>query len=160
WARDRAAGEALRLARLEAETPFDLTRDRMLRALLVRVAAEEHLLVLNLHHVAGDGWSVGVLFRELAALYEAFAAGRPSPLPAPPVQYADFAVWQREWLKEEVLEAQLAYWRARLAGAPAVLELPTDRARPAEQSYRGAVTSFEVPAALAARLREAARREG
>jgi len=160
WARGRAGDEARRLARVEAETPFDLSRDRMLRAVLVRVAADEHLLVLNLHHVAGDGWSIGVLFRELAALYEAFAAGRPSPLPAPAVQYADFAVWQREWLKEDVLEAQLAYWRARLAGAPAVLELPTDRARPAEQSYRGAVTSFEVPAALAARLREAARREG
>jgi amino acid adenylation domain-containing protein len=158
--REQAEEEALRLARAEAETPFDLTRDLMLRALLVRVAADEHLLVLDLHHVAGDGWSIGVLFRELAALYEAFAAGRPSPLPAPPVQYADFAVWQREWLKEEVLEAQLAYWRARLAGAPAVLELPTDRARPAEQSYRGAVVGFEVPAALAARLREAARREG
>jgi amino acid adenylation domain-containing protein len=158
--RARADEEARRLARVEAETPFDLSRGLMLRAVLVRVAAEEHLLVLNLHHVAGDGWSIGVLFRELAALYEAFAAGRPSPLPPPPVQYADFAVWQREWLKEEVLEAQLAYWRARLAGAPAVLELPTDRARPAEQSYRGAVVGFEVPPALAARLRQAARREG
>ncbi|HEU4883622.1 MAG TPA: amino acid adenylation domain-containing protein [Longimicrobium sp.] len=156
----QAEEEAMRVARAEAETPFDLARDRMLRAVLVRLAAGEHLLVLNLHHVAGDGWSIGVLFRELAALYEAFAAGRPSPLPAPPVQYADFAVWQREWLREEVLEDQLAYWRGRLAGAPAVLELPTDRARPAVQSYRGEVVPFEVPAELTARLHQAARREG
>jgi amino acid adenylation domain-containing protein len=158
--RARAEAEAMRVARAEAETPFDLTRGLMLRALLVRVSGDEHLLVLNLHHVAGDGWSVGVLFRELGALYEAFAAGLPSPLAAPPVQYADFAVWQREWLREEVLEAQLAYWRGRLAGAPAVLELPTDHARPAVQTYRGEVASFEVPAALTARLRQAARREG
>jgi len=153
-----AEAEARRIARMEAETPFDLTRDLLLRAVLVRVAEDEHLLVLNLHHVAGDGWSVGVLFRELAALYAAFRAGEPSPLPDLPVQYADFAVWQREWLREEVLEAQLAYWRGRLAGAPAVLELPTDRPRPATQSYRGAVVPFDVPAGLAARLREAARR--
>ncbi|HEU0300227.1 MAG TPA: amino acid adenylation domain-containing protein, partial [Longimicrobium sp.] len=158
--RPQAANEARRVAREEAGTPFDLARDRMLRAVLVRLASNEHLLVLNLHHVAGDGWSIGVLFRELAALYEAFAAGLPSPLPAPPVQYADYAVWQREWLREGVLEDQLAYWRGRLAGAPAVLELPTDRARPAVQSYRGEVVPFEVPAGLAARLREAARREG
>ncbi|HEX6751658.1 MAG TPA: amino acid adenylation domain-containing protein [Longimicrobium sp.] len=153
-----AEAEALRIAAVEAETPFDLMRDVLLRAVLIRVSPEEHLLVLNLHHVAGDGWSVGVLFREIAALYAAFRDGRPSPLPDLPVQYADFAVWQREWLREEVLEAQLAYWRGRLAGAPAVLELPTDRPRPAVQTYRGAVLSFEIPAELTARLREAARR--
>ncbi|HEU4557490.1 MAG TPA: amino acid adenylation domain-containing protein [Longimicrobium sp.] len=158
--RQQADGEAMRVARDDAETPFDLTRDRMLRAVLVRLSGDEHVLVLNLHHVAGDGWSIGVLFRELAALYEAFAAGRPSPLPMPVVQYADYAVWQREWLREEVLEDQLAYWRNRLAGAPAVLELPTDRARPAVQTYRGEVIPFEVPAELTSRLREAARREG
>ena len=157
---EQAEAQAMRVARAEAGTPFGLTRDLMLRAVLVRIAAGEHLLVLNLHHVAGDGWSIGVLFRELGALYEAFAAGLPSPLAAPPVQYADFAVWQREWLREEVLEAQLAYWRGRLAGAPAVLELPTDHARPAVQTYRGEVISFDVPAGLTARLRGAARREG
>ncbi|HEX8243326.1 MAG TPA: amino acid adenylation domain-containing protein [Longimicrobium sp.] len=156
--RPDAEEEARRIARAEAETPFDLTRDVLLRAVLVRLSAEEHLLVLNLHHVAGDGWSIGVLFRELAALYGAFRAGEPSPLPDLPVQYADFAVWQREWLHDEALEAQLAYWRERLAGAPAVLELPTDRARPAAQTYRGAVHSFDLSAALAGRLREVARR--
>ena len=158
--RQQADAAAMRIARDEAATPFDLSRDRMLRAVLVRVAADEHLLVLDLHHVAGDGWSIGVLFREIAALYEAFAAGRSSPLPAPPVQYADYAVWQREWLREEVLEAQLEYWRGRLAGAPAVLELPTDRPRPAVQTYRGEVIPFALPAELTARLRAAARREG
>ena len=150
-------GEVLRLAADEAEAPFDLTRGLMLRGLLVRVAEEEHVLVLNLHHVAGDGWSIGVLFRELAALYGAFRGGQPSPLPELPVQYADYAVWQREWLREEMLEAQLAYWRARLAGAPAVLELPTDRARPAQQSFRGEVRTFEVNPALTSRLRDVAR---
>jgi amino acid adenylation domain-containing protein len=154
-----AEGEVRRLAADEAETPFDLRRDLLLRALLVRMAGEEHVLVLNLHHVAGDGWSVDVLFRELAELYGAFRAGLPSPLAELPVQYADYAVWQREWLSGEALEGQLAYWRERLAGAPAVLELPADRPRPALQSYRGEVRSFEVPPAAAARLRELARGE-
>jgi amino acid adenylation domain-containing protein len=152
-----ADGEVLRLMADEAEHPFDLRRDSMLRALLIRVTAQRHVLVLNLHHVAGDGWSIGVLFRELAAVYGALRAGAPVPLPPPPVQYADFAAWQREWLRDDVLQAQLAYWRGRLADAPAVLELPTDRARPAQQSHRGEVRSFDVPPALTARLRALAR---
>ncbi|HST60442.1 MAG TPA: amino acid adenylation domain-containing protein [Longimicrobium sp.] len=153
-------GETLRLMADEAEHPFDLRRDLMLRALLIRVSVREHVLVLNLHHVAGDGWSIGVLFRELAALYGALRDGAPSPLAALPVQYADFAAWQREWLRDEALDAQLAYWRGKLEGAPAVLELPTDRARPAVQSHRGDVVSFEVPAALTDRLRALARESG
>jgi amino acid adenylation domain-containing protein len=152
-----APGETLRLMADEAEHPFDLRRDLMLRALLIRVTMREHVLVLNLHHVAGDGWSIGVLFRELAALYGAGLDGGVPPLADPPVQYADFAAWQREWLRDEVLNAQLAYWRVRLADAPAVLELPTDRARPAVQSHRGEVRSFEVPPRLTARLRALAR---
>jgi non-ribosomal peptide synthetase component F len=154
------AGEVLRLMADEAEHPFDLRRDLLLRALLVRHSEREHLLVLDLHHVAGDGWSIGVLFQELAALYAAFREGRPSPLPEPEVQYRDFARWQREWMRGEVLESQLRYWRARLAGAPAVLELPTDRPRPAVQSYRGAVRSFRVEPPLARRLGEVARGHG
>ncbi|HEX2079483.1 MAG TPA: amino acid adenylation domain-containing protein [Longimicrobium sp.] len=152
-----AEGEVLRLMADEAEQPFDLRRDRMLRALLVRAEEEEHVLVLTLHHVAGDGWSVGVFFRELAQLYGAFRAGDASPLPDPPVQYADFAEWQRGWMQGGALDAQLAYWRERLAGAPAVLELPADRPRPAVQSHRGEVRAFDVPAPLAARLRALAR---
>ncbi|HEU0053517.1 MAG TPA: amino acid adenylation domain-containing protein, partial [Longimicrobium sp.] len=156
WAR----AEVLRLAADEAETPFDLGRDLLLRALLVRVAEDEHVLVLVLHHIAGDGWSVGLLFSELAALYGAFRAGEASPLPPLPVQYPDFAAWQRAWLDGGELNAQLAYWRARLAGAPAALELPTDRPRPATQSHRGEVLSFEVPPSLTRRARALARNEG
>jgi amino acid adenylation domain-containing protein len=154
-----AEGEVLRLMADEAEHPFDLRRDPMLRALLIRIAEREHVLVLNLHHVAGDGWSIGVLFRELAALYGALRDGTSSPLAALPVQYADFAAWQRAWLRDEVLDAQLAYWRARLAGAPPVLELPTDRARPAVQSHRGEVRAFDVSTQVTARLRALARGE-
>jgi amino acid adenylation domain-containing protein len=154
---DWARGEVLRLMADEAGHPFDLRRGLMLRALLVRTGEAEHVLVLNLHHVAGDGWSVEVLFRELAALYGAFRAGDPSPLADLPLQYADFAEWQRQWMHGDALDAQLAYWRRRLAGAPAVLELPTDRPRPAVQSHRGETRGFEVRPALAARLRALAR---
>jgi amino acid adenylation domain-containing protein len=154
---DWARGEVLRLMADEAEHPFDLRTDRMLRPLLIRVREAEHVLVLILHHVAGDGWSVEVLFRELAALYGAFLAGEPSPLAELPLQYADFAEWQRQWMDGEALDAQLAYWRDRLAGAPAVLELPTDRQRPAVQSHRGETRAFEVPRGAAGRLRALAR---
>ncbi|HEU0016458.1 MAG TPA: amino acid adenylation domain-containing protein [Longimicrobium sp.] len=156
--RDWAEGEVLRLMADEAETPFDLRRGPLLRALLIRAAEDEHVLSLNLHHVAGDGWSIGIVFRELAALYAAFREGRRPGLPPLEVQYADFAVWQREWLRGPELDRQLAYWRQRLAGAPATLELPSDRPRPAVQSHRGEVRSFAIQAALAGRLRALARR--
>ncbi|HEX2210185.1 MAG TPA: amino acid adenylation domain-containing protein, partial [Longimicrobium sp.] len=126
-----ARGEELRLIEGEAKRPFDLRREPMLRALLIRVCDTGHILVLNLHHVAGDGWSIDLLFRELSALYAAFRAGEPSPLPGLALQYADFAEWQRGWMAGGAMDAQLAYWRERLAGAPAVLELPTDRPRAA-----------------------------
>jgi amino acid adenylation domain-containing protein len=154
---DWTRGEVLGLIADEAEHPFDLRRDPMLRALLIRTGQAEHTLVLIVHHVAGDGWSMELLFRELAALYGAFRAGDASPLPELPLQYADFAEWQRQWMDGGVLDAQLAYWRERLAGAPAVLELPTDRPRPAVQSHRGETRAFEVPPAVAARLRALAR---
>ncbi|HEX3128845.1 MAG TPA: amino acid adenylation domain-containing protein [Thermoanaerobaculia bacterium] len=146
--------EALRLAAEEAVRPFDLRRGPLLRAGLVRLDERDWLALFNLHHIAGDGWSFGILVQELSALY----AGR--SLPGLPVQYADFAAWQRQWLQDEVLEAQLAWWRAELDGAPALLELPTDRPRPAVQSYRGAVEAVALPANLAASLAEVARREG
>ncbi|MCP4656849.1 MAG: AMP-binding protein, partial [bacterium] len=137
--------EARRLALAEARRPFDLARGPLLRAALLRLGPEEHVLVVTVHHIAFDGWSGGVFLGELTALYKAFSVpGMASPLPDPPVQYADFAVWQRRWLSGEVLERQLAYWREQLAGLP-VLALPTDRPRPVMQSFRGAAESFRLP---------------
>ncbi|HYG65087.1 MAG TPA: amino acid adenylation domain-containing protein, partial [Thermoanaerobaculia bacterium] len=129
--------EAWRLAAGEAARPFDLQHGPLLRATLLRLGETSHMLLLEVHHIATDGWSMGVMTREIPALYTAASAGRPSPLPEPALQYADFGVWQRQWLSGEVLERQLAYWRSRLAGLPA-LQLPTDRPRPAEPSFRGA----------------------
>src|SRR5207244_328852 len=105
---------------------------------------EEHILLLTLHHIVSDGWSMGVLTRELGALYNAFCAGDPSPLEELPIQYADYASWQREWLQGESLEKQIRYWKAHLAGASTLLELPTDRPRPSVQSFRGALKRFEL----------------
>ncbi|HEX3551675.1 MAG TPA: condensation domain-containing protein, partial [Thermoanaerobaculia bacterium] len=140
--------EAVRLAAAEEGRAFDLVRGPLLRALLMRLGAEEHVMVLNQHHIASDGWSLGVLVREVAALYPAFLAGRRSPLPELAIQYADFALWQRLWLQGEVLEREIAYWRQRLAGV-VPLELPTDRPRPAVQTSRGASRSFFVSPDLA-----------
>ncbi len=152
--------EALRLAREEARQPFDLRRPPLARARLIRLNAEEHVLLLTMHHIVSDGWSMGVLIREMAALYEAFAQGLPSPLAELPVQYADFAAWQREQLQGAPLERQLSYWRERLSDAPAQLELPTDRARPAVQSHRGAVRRFRLGRELTDELKTLSRREG
>ncbi|HYX24056.1 MAG TPA: condensation domain-containing protein, partial [Thermoanaerobaculia bacterium] len=145
---DLSLAEAVRLAAEEVESSFDLFRGPLLRALLMRLGAEEHVIVLNQHHIASDGWSLGVLVREVAALYPAFLAGQPSPLPELAIQYADFALWQRGWLHGEVLEREIAYWRLRLAGVEP-LELPTDRPRPVVQTSRGANRSFFVPRELA-----------
>ena len=131
-------GEVERVLRAEARRPFDLGTDLMLRALLVRVGEQEHVLLLTMHHIASDGWSMGVLTRELTALYAAIAQGREPGLAPLPIQYGDYAVWQRGWLQGAELEKQLAYWTGELAGAPATLQLPTDRPRPAVQTYRGA----------------------
>jgi amino acid adenylation domain-containing protein len=144
----------------EARRPFDLHRGPVVRAQLLRLGDEEHVLLFTLHHIASDAWSTGVLVREVAALYEAHASGRASPLSEPPIQYADYAQWQRNWLSGEVLEAQLAYWKGRLAGAPAALDLPTDRPRPRVKSHLGASVAFEVSTQLTARLRELGRQEG
>ncbi len=144
----------------EASRPFDLARGPLFRALLWRLGEREHLLLLAMHHIVSDGWSMGVLVREVAALYPAFLKGRPSPLPELPVQYADFAVWQRSWLTGEVLERELSWWRERLAEAPPLLELPTDRPRPAVQTRRGAVHRFSLSASLSRNLAALGRREG
>lgn len=120
------------------QQPFDLTRGPLWRTTLLRLGEEEHVLFLSMHHIVFDDWSFAVFLHELAALYEAFSAGKPSPLAELPIQYADFALWQRQWLQGEALEKQLSYWKQQLDGAPTVVELPTDRPRPAVQGGRGA----------------------
>ncbi|HEX5870945.1 MAG TPA: condensation domain-containing protein, partial [Longimicrobium sp.] len=144
----------------EAARPYTLATGPLFRASLLRLGAEEHVLLVSVHHAVSDGWSMGVFFRELSALYGAFRAGRPSPLPEPAVQYADYAAWQRGQLGAEVLDRQVAWWKARLAGAPALLELPTDRPRPAVQSYRGATERIDLSDALREALEALGRREG
>jgi len=151
--------EARRLALAEACRPFDLLRGPLLRVVLVKRGDREHDLLINMHHIVSDGWSLGVLVRELTALYAAFSAGQPSPLPPLPVQYADFAVWQRLWLTGPVLEAELDHWRERLAGAPPALELPADRPRPAVQTFRGATLEFHLPDRLRVELIRFARQK-
>ncbi|MFE8599731.1 amino acid adenylation domain-containing protein [Archangium violaceum] len=154
------ARETVRRVEEEARRPFELEKGPLLRARLLRLAADEHVLVLTLHHIVCDGWSLGLMERELTALYRAHSRGETPELPALPVQYPDYAVWQREWLKGEVLEEQLAWWKRRLAGAPPVLELPTDRPRPAVRSSRGAVLRVQLSLALSGAVREVSRREG
>ncbi|HYW08984.1 MAG TPA: condensation domain-containing protein, partial [Longimicrobium sp.] len=154
------AGEARRRVAAEAALPFALERDTPFRARLLRLAADDHVLLVTLHHVAGDGWSMGIVLGELGVLYRAFAAGGPAPLAELPLQYADFTTWQRGWLAGDVLRGQLAFWRRRLAGLPPVLALPTDGARPAARSHLGARHPVEVPAAVAGALGELARGAG
>ncbi|HEX7241632.1 MAG TPA: condensation domain-containing protein, partial [Longimicrobiaceae bacterium] len=156
-----APAEAVREAvGAEAWRPFDLERGPLLRARLLLLGAEEHVLVVSMHHVVADAWSTGIFFRELSALYAARLRGEASPLAPLPVQYADYAVWQRAWLSGKVLERQLAWWRERLRGAPPVLELPTDRPRPAVPRCRGDLHRFAVAAETLRPLRALARREG
>jgi amino acid adenylation domain-containing protein/non-ribosomal peptide synthase protein (TIGR01720 family) len=154
-----AWGEAMRLASADAREPFDLTLGPLMRARLFRAGEREYLLYYNVHHIAYDGWSMGVFGRELAAIYDAFAAGLPSPLPEMPVQYLDFAVWQRQWLSGEVLENQLAYWRRQLASL-APLELPTDRQRPAVRTHNGTSIQLVLRDRLQRDLKGFAQREG
>jgi amino acid adenylation domain-containing protein len=156
---DEREPEARRLAAEEASRPFDLERAPPLRARLVRLDGREHWLLLTMHHIASDGWSLGVLVRELTQLYRAFVRGEAPTLPALPVQYADYAVWQRGWLRGEALERQVGYWRAQLEGAPP-LELPTDRPRPLVPSYQGAEVPVYLPRDLADAAHALARREG
>ena len=151
--------EARRIVGEEARRPFDLARGPLLRTTLVRLAEDDHVLLLTMHHIVSDGWSMGVLNRELAVLYGAFCHLEPSPLSELPIQYADYAVWQREWLQGEVLDGQLTYWKKQLEGAPGVLDLPTDRPRPAVQSYLGARSSFELSKELTDQLKALSRKE-
>ena len=150
--------EARRFVREEARRPFDLGTGPLLRVALLKLASRDHVVTLVVHHIVSDGWSMKVFFRDLAALYQGFAAAKPSRLPELPVQYADYACWQRRWLQGEILDAQLAYWKERLAGAP-TLEMPTDRPRPPVQGIQGATESLLLPPELSARLKALARRE-
>ncbi|MGC4097998.1 MAG: amino acid adenylation domain-containing protein [Nitrospira sp.] len=142
---DEREGTALRLATAEAHRPFELAYGPMLRTSLLRLKHDEHLLLVTLHHIVSDGWSAGILVREMTTLYEDYRAGRPSSLPELSIQYADFASWQRQWLRGPALQQQLAYWTEHLAKAPTVLSLPTDHPRHAGQHYRGASQTFTVP---------------
>jgi amino acid adenylation domain-containing protein len=146
-------GEVHRLSDEEAQRVFDLTSDLMLRARLLRLAVDEHVLLVTMHHISSDGWSLGIFARELSALYTAYRQGLPSPLEELPVQYADYALWQRQWLRAEVLEGQLSYWRERLGGELPVVELPSDRPRPPVQSYRGAEEWITIGEEVAEGLR-------
>jgi amino acid adenylation domain-containing protein len=149
----RSEAEAMMLAAHEARQPLDLINGPLFRAKLLLLSKEEHILLLTMHHIIFDGWSMGIFVRELAALYEAYATGKPSPLSDVPVQYVGFAAWQRRWLKGEVLDKQIAYWKKTLAGAPSLLELPTDHPRPAMQSFHGAKHPLSISPDLTDALR-------
>ncbi|MBZ5523304.1 MAG: amino acid adenylation domain-containing protein [Acidobacteriia bacterium] len=151
--------EVRRRAQEEASTPFDLARGPLVRAKLLRLAEQEHVLLVTMHHIVSDGWSMGIMVREFSRLYEAYDKGEESGLPELPVQYADFAVWQREWLQGEVLERQIGYWKKQLKGVEA-LDLPVDRPRPALMSQRGARIKVGLSAELTQSLKSLSRGEG
>jgi amino acid adenylation domain-containing protein/non-ribosomal peptide synthase protein (TIGR01720 family) len=156
----RKEAEARRIAEEESQRPFDLARGPLLRARLLRLDEDEHLAMLTLHHIISDGWSAGILIREIAALYRAFNTGLPSPFAELPIQYADFATWQRRWLQGEALDTQLAYWKGKLGGDRAALQLPTDRPRPAIQRFRGAHESLALGAGLSLDIKAFSQQEG
>ena len=155
-----AAAELERLAAEEGSAPFSLERGPLIRGRLIRMGPEEHFLLLTMHHIVADGWSTGVFFNEMGALYGAFQRGEPDPLPPLEVQYADYAAWQRRWLDGEVLRQQSEYWGNTLAGAPELLELPTDRARPPVQDHAGGLAAVELDEELTAGLKALGARHG
>ncbi len=157
---DQREAEALRLVAVEAQQPVDLERGPLFRVALLRLDEQEHFLLVTMHHIISDGWSIRVFIKEIAALYEAFALGKPAALPELPIQYADFAAWQQEWLQGEVLEKQLSYWQQQLAPHPMVLDLPTDRPRPPIQDYRGAIRQFVLPKSLSEGIKALSQQAG
>ncbi|HKP51512.1 MAG TPA: amino acid adenylation domain-containing protein [Chloroflexia bacterium] len=152
--------EAHSLLTEEAQRPFDLAQAPLVRTLIIRLDEEEHLLLVTMHHIIADGWSFHLFHGELQTLYSAFVAGNPSPLPELPIQYGDYAVWQRKRLQGEILQAQLEYWMRQIRGAPPLLELPADRPRPARQTYRGATQSITLPPELVHELEHLSKQEG
>jgi amino acid adenylation domain-containing protein len=149
-----------RLSDDEAVQPFDLATGPLIRGQLLRLADDEHVLLITQHHIVSDGWSIGVLVREVSTLYTAFSTGQADPLPPLAIQYADYAAWQRGWLQGDVLQAQSAFWKEQLTGAPALLELPTDRPRPPQQSYAGASIALALDAQLTAGLKALSQKHG
>jgi len=152
--------EAWRLAVETAQQPFDLAQGPLFRTALLRLGDNDHIFILIMHHIIADDWSHGVLFQELSLLYESFSAGEPMPLPQLPIQYADYAAWQRQWLQGEIAERQLSYWKEQLSEIPAIHELPTDHPRPPVQTFRGARASRIIPASLVEKLKILSRQEG
>jgi Condensation domain len=152
--------EVQRILRTEPQQPFNLAADLMLRATLLQLNDEEHILLLVMHHIAADGWSVGILFRELVSFYETFAVGTSLTLPELPIQYADFADWQRQWLTGEVMESQLNYWKQQLADAPRFLTLTTDRPRPSIQTFAGGTKYFQLNWELTQQLKQLSQQSG
>ncbi len=144
----------------EVQRSFDLVHGPLIYFTLLRLSAEEHILLLSIHHIIADAWSAEVLFRELDVLYATFCEKRPSPLPELTLQYADYTVWQREWLQGDVLAQQMTYWKAHLSGAPALLDLPTDYPRPSIQAYHGAHYNFKLSAPLTSALDMLSRKKG
>ncbi|HJP95209.1 MAG TPA: amino acid adenylation domain-containing protein [Pyrinomonadaceae bacterium] len=159
-AEEERDGAVQNLIHQQTQASFDLKRGPLLRITLVRLKHEEHVLLLAMHHIVSDAWSMGVLITEVVALYEGYTAGRDVALPPLPIQYADFATWQREWLHGDVLEEQFAYWRQQLGGSLPILELPTDRPRPALQTYNGSSLSFPLSAALSQSIKSLCKAEG
>jgi len=162
WSEAEREAEVRRLSLEESQQPFNLAQGPLLRITLLRLSEEEHVVLLTMHHIVSDAWSTGVLIRELAALYDAFSQGNPSPLPQLPIQYADFAYWQRQWLQGEILASQLAYWKQQLGDRLPlpILQLPTDHSRSAIQTFRGATQSFELSPTLSQALKVLSQREG
>jgi amino acid adenylation domain-containing protein len=148
------------LVKAEAEKPFAIDTDSLIRATLLLAAETEQVLLLTMHHIVSDGWSIGILIQEIATIYSAFINGEDSPLPELDIQYVDFAVWQRQWLQGETLDQQLSYWQKQLAGAPYLLELPTDRPRPPVQTSKGATYESVIPAQLSQEIETFTQREG
>ena len=151
--------EIRRLAVEEAQKPFNLSEGPLIRGTLLHLDERDHVLLLTMHHIISDGWSMGILKRELGTFYTGFLTGKSSSLDELPIQYGDFAHWQRQWLQGEALEKQLSFWETRLEGAPSLLELPTDRPRPAVQSYRGAWESIILPSELSEAIQSLSRSE-
>jgi amino acid adenylation domain-containing protein/non-ribosomal peptide synthase protein (TIGR01720 family) len=158
WKEQKTAAQ--KLVQEQAFLPFDLTSEALIRATLVVLSPTEQWLLVCMHHAVSDGWSIGVFVSELQALYNAYSQGQPSPLLPLPIQYADFALWQRQWLQGEVLRSQLSYWKQQLANAPTFLPLPTDRPRPAVQTFNGAYFEFALSVELTQQLTKLSQQQG
>jgi hypothetical protein len=152
--------EVQRILNEVQENPFDLAKGPLVRVHVVRLGDEDHAVLVVMHHIVSDGWSMAIFMQEMLTLYQAFSQGRGSPLPELPIQYADYAQWQREWLSGEVLEEKLSYWREQLEGAPAVLDLPTDFPRPPVQTYNGLAEGVVLSRELTEGLKALSRGEG